>query len=136
LVDAERVVERLQRLEVLLARLEEIHALGEAAYLEDLSLRLEAERALQLALQICIDLAAQVLTERGLPVPATYAELFPALARAGDLPAELADRLAAAARQRNLLVHEYLRLDDRRVFASLGRLEDLRAFAAVVAGLA
>ncbi len=34
--------------------------------------------------------------------------------------------------QCNLLVHDYLAIDDRRVFGSLSRLEDLRAFAAQV----
>ncbi len=36
-----------------------------------------------------------------------------------------------AARQRNVLVHLYLDVGDREIFASLGRLDDLRAFAAV-----
>jgi len=132
MVDRERVVERLARLDVLVGRLEAIRAAGLAAYAADLSLRLEAERALQLALQITVDLAAQLVAERHLPLPTSYAGLFPALAAEGALAPELADRLAAAARQRNLLVHEYLRLDDELVFASLGRLDDLRAFAAVV----
>jgi uncharacterized protein YutE (UPF0331/DUF86 family) len=132
LVDRERAVERLARLHDLLARLEAIHAAGEAAYLADLSLRLQAERALQLGLQICIDLAAQLVAEQGLRMPSSYAELFGVLASEGVLADGLAERLAAAARQRNLLVHEYLRLDDRLVFASLARLDDLRAFAAFV----
>ncbi|MDA8067378.1 MAG: DUF86 domain-containing protein [Actinomycetota bacterium] len=41
------------------------------------------------------------------------------------------DRTQAAG-QRNLLVHDHLAIDDRRVFGSLSRLEDLRAFAAQV----
>ena len=46
------------------------------------------------------------------------------------------DRLARAAGQRNILVHMYLDIDDGEVFASLGRLDDLREFARVVQGLA
>jgi len=136
LVDRERIVERLARLDVLVARLEAIRGAGLAAYVADLSLRLEAERALQLALQIAIDLAAQLVAEHDVPPPTSYAGLFPALAAEGVLAPELADRLAAAARQRNLLVYGYLGLDDELVFASLGRLDDLRAFAAVVERLA
>ena len=51
---------------------------------------------------------------------------------AGHLDRELGTRLADAARQRNLLIHLYLKIDDSKVFASLGHLDDLRAFAAVV----
>lgn len=49
---------------------------------------------------------------------------------------DLGDRLARAAGQRNVLVHMYLDLDDREVFASLGRLDDLREFARVAQSLA
>lgn len=42
-----------------------------------------------------------------------------------------AERLADAAGQRNLLVHAYLEIDDRAIFASLSRLDDLRSFARV-----
>jgi hypothetical protein len=39
---------------------------------------------------------------------------------------------ANADRQRNLLVHLYLEIDDRAVFASLGFLDDFREFAKAV----
>lgn len=45
---------------------------------------------------------------------------------------DLGDKLAAAAGQRNVLVHMYLDIDDREVFAALDRLDDLRRFAAAV----
>jgi uncharacterized protein YutE (UPF0331/DUF86 family) len=37
---------------------------------------------------------------------------------------------------RNILVHGYLELDDAKVWDALGRLDDLRAFAAWAAELA
>jgi len=40
------------------------------------------------------------------------------------------------ARQRNVLVHLYLDIDDREVFAALGRLDDLRQFGAAAQELA
>ena len=43
-------------------------------------------------------------------------------------PERVRDRLAAG-RLRNLLFHGYAELDDRRVYAALDRLEDLRSFA-------
>ena len=62
--------------------------------------------------------------------------MFKALADAGHIEADLAERLARAAGLRNLLVHVYLDLDDRQVFAALERLDDLRAFAQAAQGLA
>jgi len=136
LVDAERVGVRLDRLEHLLEGLEKARAGGEDVYLADEDLRAMTERRLQLAIQVCIDIGTQLVSELSAPPPADYAGVFTALAQAGELDRDLAGRLAAAARQRNLLVHLYLDLDDHEVFASLSRLDDLRAFASVAQRLA
>lgn len=63
-----------------------------------------------------------------------YAERDPSayvLEEHGLLPGDLATRLSAAAGFRNLLVHEYARIDDGRVHIFLTEgLDDLQAFAA------
>ncbi len=132
MVDRESVTERLLRLAELVERLERTRAGGLDAYLEDDDLRAATERRLQLAEQTCIDVGAHLLSEINAPPPGDYAGIFRSLADAGQLDDELATRLAQAARQRNLLVHAYLRIDARKVFASLDQLEDLRAFAGAV----
>lgn len=132
MVDAEHVGARLERLEHLIERLEAVRERGEAAYLADEGLRTMTERWLQLAIQMCIDLGAQLVSESSVPPPTDYAGVFAALGAAGTIDAALAERLGKAARQRNLLVHAYLDVDDRLVLAALDRLDDLRDFAAAV----
>ena len=132
MVDAERAEARIERLEELIERLEAVRARGEAAYLADPELRAMTERWLQLAVQVCIDLGAQIASERSAPPPSDYADVFTVLGAAGVLPDELAQRLGQAARQRNLLVHIYMEIDDRAVFAALDRLDDLRQFVTTV----
>ncbi len=90
------------------------------------------ERWLELAVQICIDLGTQLLMEGSARAPDSYAGVFQSMGATGILPVDLADRLSEAAKQRNLLVHLYMEIDDRKVFASLGSLDDLRRFAAIV----
>jgi uncharacterized protein YutE (UPF0331/DUF86 family) len=68
--------------------------------------------------------------------PSDYADVFKVLGEKEIIAGDLALRLGDAARQRNLLVHLYMEIDDRAVFASLGYLDDLRAFATAVEGLA
>jgi uncharacterized protein YutE (UPF0331/DUF86 family) len=92
-----------------------------------------SERRLELAIQICIDLGTQLVMETSLRTPENYADLFSSMAEADLLSDELADRLGEAAKQRNLLVHLYLDIDDRKVLGSLNSLDDLRSFAKVVA---
>jgi uncharacterized protein YutE (UPF0331/DUF86 family) len=67
----------------------------------------------------------------GLKAPADFRGVFQSLCPAG-LDSSLAERLAAAAGMRNILVHGYLDVDDEAVWSALGRLGDLREFAATV----
>lgn len=130
MVDPESVIDRLARLAELVERLERTREGGLEAYLSNDDLRAATERRLQLAEQTCIDVGAHLLGEINASPPSDYAGIFTSLAAAGRLGGELASRLAQAARQRNLLVHAYLEIDDRMVFESLQQLDDLRAFAA------
>lgn len=132
LVDDDRAAARLARLEKLVEDLEEIRNGGEATYLEDTRLRMATERQLELAVQICIDIGTQLVMERSVRAPENYADVFKVMAEAGLLPTDLADRLGEAARQRNLLVHLYMEIDDNAVFASLNSLDDLRQFGRIV----
>lgn len=134
MVDDLRVEARLARLEELIERLEGVRAGGLDAYLAEAELRAMAERWLEVAVQVCIDLGTQIVVELSAPPPASYADVFTILGERAILPPELESRLADAARQRNLLAHLYMEVDDRAVFASLSHLDDLRRFAAIVAG--
>jgi uncharacterized protein YutE (UPF0331/DUF86 family) len=136
LVDADRLGARLDRLEVVLPELDAVRAAGVDAYLANGDTRAATERRLQLAIQLCIDIGAQLASELGVRAPSDYAQVFSNLADAGHLDDELAQRLANAARLRNILVHLYLDIDDREVFGALQNLDDLREFARIVQGLA
>lgn len=129
MVDAGSVESRLDRLSELLDELEEIRAAGHDAYTADFRSRLAAQHAIQLAIQVCIDIGAHLIAELGLRMPADYRGVFDAL-RPEGLDAELAERLAAAAGMRNVLVHGYLDVDDEIVWDTLAHLDDLRQFAA------
>ena len=79
------------------------------------------------AIETCIDAGHHIIASEGLRAPSDYADVFAVLAEAGFVPAELAPRLLLMARFRNLLVHEYLAVEDERVAetlrSSLGHLE-------------
>jgi uncharacterized protein YutE (UPF0331/DUF86 family) len=111
----------------LLAELEKIKATGHDAYSADLQVRFAAQRELQFAIQICIDIAAHLIAELGPKMPDDYRGVFGALTP--DLDPELAERLAKAASMRNVLVHLYLEVDDEAVWDALSHLDDLRQFA-------
>jgi uncharacterized protein YutE (UPF0331/DUF86 family) len=132
LVDPDRAAVRLKRLRDAIELLEEVREGGLDAYLADPSLRAATERWLELAVQICVDLGTQTALEQRGAAPSTYAEVFATLGEAELIEMDLAERLADAAKQRNLLVHLYLDIEDKKVFESLAHLDDLRRFASFV----
>lgn len=97
MVDASRVEARVQRLEELIERLDEVHRGGEDTYLADEQRRAATERWLQVAVQICIDLGTQLVAEQSARPPSDYAEVFTILGEKGAIPTGLAQRLADAA---------------------------------------
>jgi uncharacterized protein YutE (UPF0331/DUF86 family) len=131
LVDPEKVSNRLERLSELLDELEEIKKDGHDSYKASFRSRLATAHALQLAVQVCLDIGAHWIAEEGLKMPDDYRGVFASL-KSGGLEPELADQLSEAAGMRNVLVHGYLTVDDQAVWEALDHLDDLRRFAAFV----
>jgi len=92
LVDAERLEARLERLERLLEQLEQARGAGLEVYLADEGLRAATERRVQLAIQACIDIGAQLVSEVSARPPTDYADVFFSLAESGVLDRPLAER--------------------------------------------
>jgi uncharacterized protein YutE (UPF0331/DUF86 family) len=83
------------------------------------------------ATQIVIDLALAAAVALKLGTPASYADAFRLLERAGVIDTQLADRLVRAAGFRNVVAHAYETLDMNRVHAAARNgPADLRAFLA------
>ena len=102
----------------------------------DAALQAAVERWLQIAVEACIDCAYRVVADLGLTPPDSARGAFEALVSQGVLSKELSARLGRAAGLRNILVHDYTRID-RALLVSVVHddLDDLRAFGAAVAGL-
>ena len=134
MVDRARITDRLEHLDSLLVLLDRLRRQHASGFGGDDASRLAAERALQVALQIVIDVGAHIVSARGLPTPSDYRGVFASLLKGGVIGPELADRLSSAVGLRNRLVHAYADLDEQQLLAALQKLDDLRAFA--VAALA
>lgn len=132
MVDPKSIDARLEHLAELLAESERIRAGGRAAYDASFRDRLAAQHAIQLAIQICVDIGAHLIAELALRMPDDYRGVFAALQEPLGLAPELVEGLSAAAGMRNVLVHVYLDVDDARVWDALGHLDDLREFAVAV----
>jgi uncharacterized protein YutE (UPF0331/DUF86 family) len=103
------------------------------AYLADREGILASKYLLINVIEDALAVANHVIASEGYRSPGDYADSFRVLEEHGLLPDGLATQLSAAAGFRNLLVHEYARIDDRRVHDFMAEgLDDLRAFAAAI----
>jgi uncharacterized protein YutE (UPF0331/DUF86 family) len=135
-VDRQVVAARLAVLDENLRLLERFATLGLAAYLEDPRNYGAAERFLQLAMEAVFDIGTHCISALKLPRPLAYADILPVLAEAGIISQETRDDLTNLAGFRNVLVHDYIKLDRARVHSFLvTRLEGFRRFSAEVARL-
>lgn len=87
----------------------------------------------QCAIEAVISTANHLIAECGLGAPERPVDAVTTLAREGLLEAELAERLPAMVRFRNLLVHRYRSVDADRVWLAVSEnLGDFRLFAAAI----
>jgi uncharacterized protein YutE (UPF0331/DUF86 family) len=132
-VDRELLQRKAAQLEQYLAELATWRGLTLEGYLADWKTQRAIERCLHLAIETCVDLAEHVVADRHLRVPSSYAETFEILRDAGLVPAALAERLVRMARFRNLLVHDYARIDPARLLEVVrDHPSDLEAFKQIV----
>jgi uncharacterized protein YutE (UPF0331/DUF86 family) len=129
----EAVRERLKRLEEVIARLSRARGRGSEAFLRDPDLQWIVERGFILAAECVVDVASHVLSGRFKIQPADHESAIQRLGAEGVISAELTRKLRGLGGFRNILVHDYLILDPRRVKEHLETgLEPLEAFVAEV----
>ena len=123
---------RLDELNERLARLEPLKAKTRAEFDADAYLRDIVERNLEIAAQCCIDIGHHLIALEDAQKPRDYYEAILRLGEIGVLPSDFARRIAPLAGLRNILVHEYVKLNWDRVQQSLKQLDDLVQFAELV----
>ena len=137
MVDRYVVRARIAKIREYVALLRTIRRLtDERRFVKDPLVYGNAERYLQLAIQSVLDISNHIVADMNLALPATSQELFDLLAAHKVLPAALSRKLVSMAGFRNVLVHEYLEIDRRRVWRVLSaELGDFERFIKAVSKL-
>jgi len=97
----------------------------------DLSLHNDVLFSLLSVCQLVIDLAGELAARRGDRFE-DYTEAVRNLARDPRFPADLVEQLERLPGFRNVVIHEYVALDLRRVVEALDRLDPIARFADIV----
>jgi uncharacterized protein YutE (UPF0331/DUF86 family) len=136
LVKREIVQARLERLREYLQVLKTIKKSGLQRFKDDPLVRGAAERYLHLSIECVIDVGNHIISDRGYRKPETYGEIFQILFEKGVLPEELFHEVKEMAGFRNVLVHDYVRLDAEKVFGFIqSKLKCIEELAAVYSEL-
>ena len=84
------------------------------------------------AIEGCVDVAHHIGSSESWHAPDTNAGAIRILGEHRVITAEVATSVARSVGFRNVLVHQYIEVDDAIVTDALGRLDDLRAFVSQV----
>ena len=134
MVGEDIILERLKLLNEYVGDLRDLQGTDYATFSGNKLIHRTVERTLHLAVEACIDIGQQLIAYEGYRTPATYRDVFVILGEEGVIPAALQPKLVEMAQFRNLIVHDYARIDLAVVFGILNRrLGDFDEFARAVA---
>lgn len=129
MIDKEVIMKKTQELSRYVKELEELKNLS----LEEVSLSLQKtwsiEHGLQLAIQSVIDIGNHILAALGENHIEEYVDIIDKLGEKEIIPVSFAKQIRDMAGFRNILVHEYIKVDLNQVYRVLqNRLGDFQKF--------
>lgn len=129
MINAEVIKERLKAMDENLIILDDLRKMPLNKFLADIKSCRLAERCLEINVQCILDICHHIIAaDNFFPRPKNNSEAIEVIARHKVIPHELAERILPMSGLRNILVHEYLAVDNRLLYDNLQNLRDLREF--------
>jgi len=129
LVDSDLILAKAGSVKRHLRRVIEKRNTGLQTFLEDIDRQESVLFNLQMAVQNCIDIAAHIIGEEGFGVPGSTSEMFYLLEENRYLDRNITEKMIKAVGLRNLIVHEYSKIDLAKVFEiAQNDIEDLNEY--------
>ncbi len=99
------------------------------AFLSDYKNYFSAQRALEISINICIDIGNHIVALNNNEKPETFTDIFKILTKLEIISDELGIQLMKMVRFRNLLGHFYLEIDNEIIYEVLqNNLKDFNSF--------
>ena len=129
MVDQDLIIAKASSVKRHLNRIKEKRNTDLETFLKDLDRQESILFNLQMAIQNCVDIAAHIISEEGFGVPGSTNEMFYLLEDNSYISAEITEKMVKAIGFRNLIVHEYSRVELKQVFeVAKNEIEDLEKF--------
>lgn len=88
----------------------------EKKFVEDYLSQDVTYRNFVIAVQNCVDMGSHIISEEGWPNPGTMKEIFQTLDGQNIISSSLAKNLIKTVTVRNIIVHDYAKLDHRKAY--------------------
>lgn len=125
----EVIEQHIQNMEEALAHLSKYRNISFEEFEKDLSLIWVVEKGLEILIQNLLDMGAHLLASEIKNDWEDYVDVILKLGKHGIIPQDFSDQIKGMASLRNILIHEYLKIDPNRLLDYLRyRLEDFAQF--------
>jgi uncharacterized protein YutE (UPF0331/DUF86 family) len=129
LVDKNLILRKIAELEEYLGQIREFSGITVEQYRGDWKVQRIVERTLQVMIELCVDIANHIISDQKLRVPTTYADTFKVLHEARLINKSLYNTMDKMAKFRNIVVHNYDKIDQAIVVMILkGYLDSFVTF--------
>ena len=128
-INRDLVITRFNKLDQLLENLRELKEMEKDEFLSNYKNYFTAQRALEISINICIDIGNHIVTLNNKEKPETFTDIMKILAKNEIISDELENQLTKMVRFRNLLGHFYLEIDNEIIYNILqNNLKDFNSF--------
>lgn len=129
LVDRSLVGRKIADMEIYLVQVNEFSKISVSAYKTDWKTQRIVERTLQILIELCIDIANHMISDKDMRLPTGYADAFKVLMENKIINKNLFKTMEKMAKFRNLIVHQYEKIDPAIVVSILHKnLKDFEKY--------
>jgi len=114
-----RIEDKINEIYEYLEKMELIIPKSFEEYVNNYVVKAACERYAEIIIEAIIDLVYLIIKEKKLPIPKNDLNAFDILLKNKIISKNLAERLQDAKRMRNILAHEYGKIDDEIVFEAI-----------------
>jgi len=116
-VNEKVIASKISKLREYTQDLEKLQKTSFEEFLSDYRIRYASERCLHLAIECVIDIGSHIISALQLRKPEEYHDIAIILGEAGVIPDKFAEQIVKMVRFRNILVHNYVRLNPSKVYS-------------------
>jgi uncharacterized protein YutE (UPF0331/DUF86 family) len=114
-IDIEKIKKRISEINETIEKAEQYASVPDQEFWGDERNILSVKHLLLEAIEACGSICIHISAKKLFNVPSSFAECFENLKKSDIVNDELASRLVRMARFRNILVHRYWEVDDRKI---------------------